>query len=120
MMGGSFGHRLEDDVVRQAVQVAMEYKGTPIKLTYRREEDMMHDYTRQIAMARASGRVENGQVSAMDSGNCHAISCRITNVASGHFIAWARCGYRDRCVGTALRCSKLSRHGVSRETLGPA
>ena len=49
MMGGSFGHRLEDDVVRQAVQVAMEYKGTPIKLTYRREEDMMHDYTRQIA-----------------------------------------------------------------------
>ena len=68
MMGGSFGHRLEDDVVRQAVQVAMEYKGTPIKLTYRREEDMMHDYTRQIAMARASGRVENGQVSAMDLG----------------------------------------------------
>jgi len=68
MMGGSFGHRLEDDVVRQAVQVAMEYKGTPIKLTYRREEDMMHDYTRQIAMARASGRVENGRVSAMDLG----------------------------------------------------
>ena len=28
----------------------------------------MHDYTRQIAMARASGRVENGQVSAMDLG----------------------------------------------------
>ena len=39
MMGGSFGHRLEDDVVRQAVQVAMEYKDT-----------------------------ENGQVSAMDLG----------------------------------------------------
>ena len=55
-------------MVRQAVQVAMEYKGTPIKLTYRREEDMMHDYTRQIAMARASGRVENGKVSAMDLG----------------------------------------------------
>jgi isoquinoline 1-oxidoreductase beta subunit len=68
MMGGSFGHRLEDDVARQAVQVAMEYKGTPIKLTYRREEDMMHDYTRQIAMARASGRVANGQVSALDLG----------------------------------------------------
>ena len=66
MMGGSFGHRLEDDVVRQAAQVALELKGTPVKLTYRREEDMRHDYVRQIAMARMRGAVERKAVKAYD------------------------------------------------------
>lgn len=65
-MGGSFGHRLEDDVVRQAAQVALELKGTPVKLTYRREEDMRHDYVRQIAMARMRGAVERKAVKAYD------------------------------------------------------
>ena len=62
MMGGSFGHRLEDEVVKQATEIAMQMKGTPVKLTYSREEDMMHDFTRQIAMARARGTVKDGQV----------------------------------------------------------
>lgn len=68
MMGGSFGHRLEIDVVKQAAEVAMAVKGTPVKLTYSREEDMMHDYTRQIAMARMQGSVRDGQVEALDLG----------------------------------------------------
>lgn len=66
MMGGSFGHRLEDLVVQQATQVAMSVPGTPVKLTYSREEDMMHDFTRQISMARLRGAHKNGQVEAMD------------------------------------------------------
>ncbi|SFN76485.1 isoquinoline 1-oxidoreductase, beta subunit [Roseovarius lutimaris] len=68
MIGGSFGHRLEDDVVRHATRLAMAMPGTPIKLTYSREEDMTHDYPRQIAMARGRGRVKGGQVESFDLG----------------------------------------------------
>ncbi|SHK77346.1 isoquinoline 1-oxidoreductase, beta subunit [Roseovarius marisflavi] len=68
MIGGSFGHRLEDDVVRHATTLAMAMPGTPIKLTYSREEDMTHDYPRQIAMARGRGRVIGGQVETFDLG----------------------------------------------------
>ena len=68
MMGGSFGQRLEDDVERQATEIAMQMKGTPVKLTYRREEDMTHDHPRQIAMARGRGVVKDGKVHALDLG----------------------------------------------------
>ena len=68
MMGGSFGHRLEIDAVKHAAELAMAVKGTPVKLTYSREEDMMHDYTRQIAMARMRGTVKDGQVETLDLG----------------------------------------------------
>lgn len=67
-MGGSFGHRLEDEVVKQAAEIAVQMKGTPVKLTYSREEDLSHDFTRQIAMARMRGVVRNGQVETYDLG----------------------------------------------------
>lgn len=66
MMGGSFGHRLELDEVKHATEIAMTVKGTPVKLTYSREQDMIHDYTRQIAMARMRGTAKDGQVDALD------------------------------------------------------
>lgn len=68
MMGGSFGHRLEDRVVREATEIAMQKKGSPIKLTYSREEDLTHNDTRQIAMARGRGAVKDGHVEAYDLG----------------------------------------------------
>ncbi len=68
MMGGSFGHRLEDMVVRQATELAMTVKGTPVKLTYSREQDFAQDFTRQIAMAQLRGTVRNGQVDTFDLG----------------------------------------------------
>lgn len=68
MIGGSFGHRLEDDVVRHATTLALAMPGTPVKLTYSREQDMTHDYPRQIAMARGRGRVSGGQVETFDLG----------------------------------------------------
>lgn len=68
MMGGSFGHRLEVDIVKQATLLAMAMPDTPVKLTYSREEDMAHDFTRQIAMARLRGSVKDGQVDTMDLG----------------------------------------------------
>jgi isoquinoline 1-oxidoreductase beta subunit len=66
MMGGSFGHRLEDDYIHHAIRIAMEMNGVPVKLTYSREEDFSHDYLRQIAMARMEGTFADGKVDAYD------------------------------------------------------
>lgn len=68
MMGGSFGHRLEDRIVKEATEIAIQKPGVPIKLTYSREEDTTHDDPRQIAMARGQGVVKNGKVEAFDLG----------------------------------------------------
>ncbi|MEZ5716793.1 MAG: molybdopterin cofactor-binding domain-containing protein [Paracoccaceae bacterium] len=65
-MGGSFGHRLEFENIRQAVEIANGRRGTPVKLTYTREEDFAHDFCRPIAMARGRGVVRDGQVKAVD------------------------------------------------------
>ncbi|WP_163851389.1 xanthine dehydrogenase family protein molybdopterin-binding subunit [Pseudooceanicola aestuarii] len=65
-MGGSFGHRLEMTHVEQAVEIAMALPGTPVKLTWSREEDMTHDYPRPAAVSRARGVVKDGQVHALD------------------------------------------------------
>jgi isoquinoline 1-oxidoreductase beta subunit len=66
MSGGSFGRRLEDDYIRQAIEVAREHKGVPIKMTWSREEDMTHDFPRPMQMARGRGAVRDGQVVAYD------------------------------------------------------
>ncbi len=66
--GGSFGRRLEDDFVKQAVEVAMAVSGTPVKMTWKREEDMSHGFPRPMAMSRARGTVKDGQVNALDLG----------------------------------------------------
>ncbi|MDP2493093.1 molybdopterin-dependent oxidoreductase [Shimia thalassica] len=65
-MGGSFGHRLEFDNIKQATEIANLMRGTPVKLTYSREEDFAHDYPRHIGMARGAGTVKDGKVEAID------------------------------------------------------
>lgn len=64
--GGSFGHRLEFDNIDVAVDVAAKVPGTPVKLTFRREEDFVQDYNRQIGMARGRGAHADGKVTALD------------------------------------------------------
>ena len=64
--GGSFGHRLEFHNIDVTVDVAREMPGTPVKLTFRREEDFAQDYTRQIGMARGRGTHAGGQITALD------------------------------------------------------
>ena len=65
-MGGSFGHRLEFEHIKQAAEIANQIRGTAVKMTYSREEDFAHDFPRHISMARGRGKVENGQVVALD------------------------------------------------------
>ncbi|HKL70233.1 xanthine dehydrogenase family protein molybdopterin-binding subunit [Salibaculum sp.] len=64
--GGSFGHRLEFEHIKRACEIANQRRGTPIKLTYTREEDFAQDFPRHIAMARGRGAVANGRVRALD------------------------------------------------------
>lgn len=66
MSGGSFGRRLEDDYVLQAVEIAMQMPDVPIKMVRTREEDFTHDFPRPLAIARGRGRVVQGAVDAFD------------------------------------------------------
>ena len=66
LMGGGFGRRAEMDIIRQAISIAQAMEGTPILLTWTREEDMTHDYYRPAALARVRARLEGGQISAFD------------------------------------------------------
>jgi len=65
-MGGSFGRRLEDTYVLQAVEIAMAKRDVPIKMTWTREEDMTHDYPRPAQMARAQGVVSDKVIDTLD------------------------------------------------------
>ncbi len=79
LSGGSFGRRLEDDYVRQAVRLAMAHEGVPIKMTWSREEDMTHDFPRPLAIARMRGVSKDGQVQTYDlSIACPSVSASQT------------------------------------------
>lgn len=67
-MGGSFGRRLEDTYVMQAVEIANAMRGIPVKMTWSREEDFAHDYVRPMALARGRGMVKDGKVHSFDLG----------------------------------------------------
>lgn len=64
--GGSFGHRLEFENITLAAEIANQMRGTPVKLTFSREEDFAQDFPRQISMARGRGRVANGRIETVD------------------------------------------------------
>lgn len=67
-MGGSFGHRLEDEVVIMAARCAVAAKGKPVKLTFTREQDMAQEFLRPASMAKARGWVAEGKVHGLDIG----------------------------------------------------
>ncbi|MGJ8625830.1 MAG: molybdopterin cofactor-binding domain-containing protein [Sulfitobacter sp.] len=64
--GGSFGRRLEDDYVLQAVEIALQVPDTPIKMVWSREEDFTHDFPRPLAVARGRGKVVQGAIDTYD------------------------------------------------------
>ena len=70
-LGGGFGRRGMSDFVTQAVQIAKQMPGTPIKLLWSREEDMMHGFFHPTTKGRIRG--------ALDAdGNLTAVHLRIS------------------------------------------
>lgn len=65
VMGGGFGGRTDPVPAVLAARIAAEMPDTPVKLTYSREEDMTQDFYRPAAIARLSGRIENGKATAL-------------------------------------------------------
>lgn len=55
MLGGGFGRRGQTDYVRQAVMIAKQMPGTPIKLLWSREEDMAHGKYHPITQCKMTG-----------------------------------------------------------------
>lgn len=71
LLGGGFGRRGQGDYVRQAVLIAKTMPGTPIKLLWTREEDMLHGYYHPITQARMTAALD-------DDGNLDGLHIRIS------------------------------------------
>jgi isoquinoline 1-oxidoreductase beta subunit len=65
-MGGGFGRRLETDFIKVAVEAARAMAGTPVKVTWSREEDMTHDAYRPMAKARCRAALAGNRPRALD------------------------------------------------------
>lgn len=74
-LGGGFGRKWETDFILQAVTIAREVArrrpGTPVKLTWTREQDFLHDRFRPAHVARS-------RVGASEDGRLRALHTRIT------------------------------------------
>jgi isoquinoline 1-oxidoreductase subunit beta len=57
-LGGGFGRRTTHDYVQQAVAIAKQIPGTPIKLIWSREEDMTHGRYHPVTQAKMVGALD--------------------------------------------------------------
>ena len=55
ILGGGFGRRGMTDYVRQAVSIAKQMPGTPIKLLWSREDDMQHGTYHPVTQCKLTG-----------------------------------------------------------------
>jgi isoquinoline 1-oxidoreductase beta subunit len=70
-LGGGFGRRTFTDYIHQAVAIAKEMPGTPVKLLWSREEDMAHGRYHPVTQAKMVGGFDA-------SGNLTALHMRIS------------------------------------------
>ena len=59
-LGGAFGRKGgQQDYVAQAVNIAKQFPGTPIKMIWSREEDQAHDYYRPVSQCYMKAGLDN-------------------------------------------------------------
>ena len=86
MMGGGFGRRAEFDFTVLAARVAKAVPGTPLQVTWSREEDMRHGFYRPGAIARMRGAVSDGRVTAFEA---RVAAPSVTRQSSRRFAGFA-------------------------------
>ncbi len=65
-LGGGFGRRTANDYVVQAIAIAKQIPGTPVKMIWTREEDMTHGRYHPITQAKLTGAFDaNGNLTAL-------------------------------------------------------
>jgi len=82
-LGGGFGRRGHQDYVRQAVAIAKQVPGRPVKMIWSREEDMQHGLYRPITMAKMQAGLDA-------QGNLIALHGRISGQSILAYIAPGR------------------------------
>ncbi|MDX2156986.1 MAG: molybdopterin cofactor-binding domain-containing protein [Hyphomicrobiaceae bacterium] len=70
-LGGGFGRRGFSDYITQAVLIARQIPGVPVKLVWSREEDMTHGFYHPVTMARMTGALD-------EKGNLVGLHMRIS------------------------------------------
>jgi isoquinoline 1-oxidoreductase beta subunit len=80
LLGGGFGRRGMQDYVRQAVLIAKQLPGTPVKLIWSREEDMQHGFYRPITQCKLSATLD-------PAGNIDALHMRISGQSIFAYLA---------------------------------
>ncbi|KZE35499.1 xanthine dehydrogenase family protein molybdopterin-binding subunit [Chelatococcus daeguensis] len=65
-LGGGFGRRGMQDYVTQVVHIAKEFPGTPVKLIWSREEDMLQGRYHPVTQGRLTGALDaDGNLTAL-------------------------------------------------------
>lgn len=94
LVGGGFGRRLEVDMVEQAVRLAMQTQGKPVKMVWTREEDTQHDFYRPAAWADFRAALdEQGRAIAWHN---RVAAQPPTNMATVRLLPWASSKLPDK------------------------
>ncbi len=64
-LGGGFGRRLDPDYVVDAVEISKAVK-KPVKVTWRREDDIKNDFYRPMSVNVVRGKLQDGRVVAWE------------------------------------------------------
>jgi isoquinoline 1-oxidoreductase beta subunit len=72
LIGGGFGRRLEPDMALNAVRIAQQMKGVPLKVVWTREEDIQQDIYRPMYRNVISASLAGGKVAAWKYKVCGA------------------------------------------------